>query len=220
MSQPCVDRRSTSSRRRFVQTSGAVALSLVSLTLLVGCDAPSSGGGAAATSFKGIDITGAEYARTFSLTDQYGQRRTLADFRGKAVVVFFGFTQCPDVCPTTMAELAQVKASLGKDGDRVQGVFVSVDPERDTAAALKTYMGAFDPSFVALRGSLEETAATAKEFKAFYAKVPGKTEGSYSVDHTAGSYVFDAQGKVRLFVRYGSGAQPLADDLKALLALG
>ncbi len=197
-----------------------MAVSLMSSLWLAGCDAPSSGGGAAGAAFKGIDITGAEYARTLSLTDPDGQRRTLADFKGKVTVVFFGFTQCPDVCPTTMAELAQVKASLGKDGDRVQGVFVTVDPERDTAAALKTYMGAFDPSFVALRGSPEEIAATVKEFKAFYAKVPGKTEGSYSVDHTAGSYVFDAQGKVRLFIRYGSGAQPLADDLKALLALG
>jgi protein SCO1/2 len=117
-----------------------------------------------------------------------------------------------------MAELAQVKAALGKDGDRVQGVFVTVDPERDTAAVLKSYMGGFDPSFVALRGSPEEIAATAKEFKVFYAKVPGKTEGSYSVDHTAGSYVFDAQGKVRLFIRYGGGAEALAADLKTLLA--
>ncbi len=203
-----------------MKIGGAVAVSVLTLTLLAGCDAPSSGGSAATATFKGVDITGAEYARTFSLTDPDGQRRTLADFKGKVTVVFFGFTQCPDVCPTTMAELAQVKASLGQDGDRVQGVFVTVDPERDTAAALKTYMGAFDPSFVALRGSPEETAATAKEFKAVYAKVPGKTEGSYSVDHTAGSYVFDALGKVRLFIRYGSGAQALADDLKALLAQG
>ena len=191
----------------------------VSLMALAGCDVPSSGG-AAAPSFQGIDITGADYARTLSLTDQNGQPRTLADFTGKVTVVFFGFTQCPDVCPTTMAELAQVKASLGKDGDRVQGVFVTVDPERDTAAVLKTYMGGFDPSFVALRGSPDDIAATAKEFKVFYAKVPGKTEGSYSVDHTAGSYVFDAQGKVRLFIRYGGGAQALAADLKTLLAAG
>ncbi|OYT98192.1 MAG: SCO family protein [Burkholderiales bacterium PBB1] len=192
---------------------------MIMSALQAGCDAPSSSAGSAA-SFKGIDITGADYARTLSLTDQNGQPRTLADFKGKVTVVFFGFTQCPDVCPTTMAELAQVKASLGKDGDRIQGVFVTVDPERDTAAVLKTYMGGFDPSFVALRGSPEEIAATAKEFKVFYAKVPGKTEGAYSVDHTAGSYVFDTQGRVRLFVRYGSGAEALAADLKALLAAG
>lgn len=204
-------------RRRFMQRSAATVT--LSALLLVGCDAPSSGGSAAAP-FKGIDITGADYARSFSLTDQNGQRRTLADFKGKVTVVFFGFTQCPDVCPTTMAELAQVKASLGKDGDRVQGVFITVDPERDTAESLKTYMKGFDPSFVALRGSPEEIAATAKEFKVFYAKVPGKIEGTYSVDHTAGSYVFDAQGRVRLFVRYGGGAQALAADLKTLLAAG
>ena len=217
MSQPPVSRHPISSRRSFLRLGG-VALATSAL-LLAGCDVPSSGGGAA-TSFKGVDITGADYARTLSLTDQNGQPRTLADFKGKVAVVFFGFTQCPDVCPTTMAELAQVKASLGKDGDRVQGVFVTVDPERDTAAVLKTYMGGFDPSFIALRGSLEDIAATAKEFKVFYAKVPGKTEGSYSVDHTAGSYVFDAQGKVRLFVRYGAGAEALAADLKTLLAAG
>ncbi|MEI7466014.1 MAG: SCO family protein [Burkholderiales bacterium] len=186
---------------------------------LAGCDAPSTGAGVTPT-FKGIDITGAEYARTLSLTDQNGQPRTLADFKGKVTVVFFGFTQCPDVCPTTMAELAQVKASLGKDRDRVQGVFVTVDPERDTAAVLKSYMSGFDPSFVALRGSPEEIATAAKEFKVFFAKVPGKTEGSYSVDHTAGSYVFDARGRVRLFIRYGGGAEALAADLKTLLAAG
>ncbi len=172
------------------------------------------------TAFKGIDITGAEYARTLSLTDQNGQPRTLADFKGKVTVVFFGYTQCPDVCPTTMAELAQVKAALGKDGDRLQGVFVTVDPDRDTADVLKAYLSAFDPGFVALRGTAEQIAAVAKEFKVFYAKVPGKTEGSYSVDHTAGSYVFDSQGKVRLFVRYGSGAEALAADLKMLLSMG
>ena len=211
-----VSRGSGLSRRRVLWLGGAA---VVMSALQTGCDAPSSGGGSGA-SFKGIDITGADYARTLSLTDQNGQTRTLADFKGKVIVVFFGFTQCPDVCPTTMAELAQVKASLGKDGDRIQGVFVTVDPERDTAAVLKTYMGGFDPSFVALRGSPEDIAATAKEFKVFYAKVPGKTEGSYSVDHTAGSYVFDTQGKVRLFVRYGGGAEALAADLKTLLAAG
>ena len=186
--------------------------------VLAGCDSGSAP--AAKLSFKGVDITGAEYARTLSLPDQNGQLRSLADFKGKAVVVFFGYTQCPDVCPATMAELAQIKKAMGKDGERVQGVFVSVDPERDTPEILKAYMASFDGSFVALRGSAEQTKAAAKEFKVFYGKVPGKTEGSYSVDHTAGSFVFDPQGKVRLFVRYGSGAEPLAADLKALLAAG
>jgi len=168
--------------------------------------------------FKGTDITGAEYGRTLALTDQEGKPRTLADFKGKVVVVFFGYTQCPDVCPTTMAELAQVKKALGKDGERLQGIFVTVDPERDTPAVLKSYMSSFDPSFVALRGTVEQTKEVAKEFKVFFAKVPGRTPDSYTMDHTAGSYVFDSSGKLRLFVRYGSGTDALAADLKTLLA--
>lgn len=200
-------------------TTRRLALISVVALLLAGCDKP-GGTGAAGASFRAVDITGAEYARTLSLQDPDGKTRTLADFKGKVTVVFFGYTQCPDVCPTTMAELAQVKKSLGADGERVQGVFVTVDPERDTAELLKAYMGSFDPSFVALRGTPEQTAAMAKEFKVFYAKVPGKVEGSYTMDHTAGSYVFDAAGKVRLFVRYGSGADALAADLKTLLAAG
>jgi protein SCO1 len=168
--------------------------------------------------FQAVDITGAEYGKSLSLTDQNGVARTLADFKGKVTVVFFGYTQCPDVCPTTMAELAQVKKTLGADGDRVQGVFVTVDPDRDTPQVLKAYMASFDPTFIALRGTAEQTTAAAKEFKVFFAKVPGTTEGSYTVDHTAGSYILDAEGKIRLFVRYGSGAPALTADLKALLA--
>jgi protein SCO1/2 len=182
--------------------------------LLAACDKP----GPPAANFHGADITGAEYARTLALPDQNGQPRTLADFKGKVTVVFFGYTQCPDACPTTMAELAQVKKLLGQDGERLQGVFVTVDPERDTPQALKSYMTNFDPSFVALRGTLEQTAAAAKEFKVFYAKVHGKAADSYSMDHSAGSYVFDTQGRIRLFERYGSGADALVADIKALLA--
>lgn len=168
--------------------------------------------------FKGIDLTGAEYARSLNLTDQDGRARSLADFKGKVVVVFFGYTQCPDVCPTTMAEVAEVKRALGPEGERVQGVFVTVDPERDTAALLKAYLGSFDPSFVGLRGSEEQTRAAAKEFKVFYAKVPGKTPDTYTMDHTAASFIFDTEGRVRVYVRYGAGAQPLIDDIKLLLA--
>jgi protein SCO1/2 len=170
--------------------------------------------------FQGVDITGAEYGRRLSLPDQDGKERTLADFKGKVVVVFFGYTQCPDVCPTTMAELAQVKKELGADGARVQGIFVTVDPARDTPEVLKSYVTAFDPSFVALRGTPEQTTEVAKEFKVFFAKVPGRTEGSYTVDHTAGSYVLDPEGRIRVFERYGSGAAPLTADLKVLLGAG
>lgn len=190
---------------------------LLAALLLLACDQPAGEGGAKAA-FRGIDITGAEYARSLALTDQHGAPRTLEQFKGKVSVVFFGYTQCPDVCPGTMAELAQVKKSLGKDGQRVQGIFVTVDPQRDTQDVLKSYMAGFDPDFIALRGTPEQTKAAAKEFKVFYATSPGKTENSYTVDHTAGSFIFDARGRVRLFVRYGTGAEALASDLKALLA--
>jgi protein SCO1/2 len=191
-------------------------LVLAAAAWLAGCERGTPG----QASFRGVDITGADYGRKLALPDQDGKPRTLDDFRGKVTVVFFGYTQCPDVCPTTMAELAQVKKSLGPDGDRIQGVFVTVDPERDKPELLKAYMTSFDPSFIALRGSPEQTQATAKEFKVFYAKVPGKAEGSYTMDHTAGSYIFDTQGRLRLFVRYGGGADALAADLKTLLAAG
>lgn len=194
----------------------AMLVVVLAVGLLGGCDRLT--GGAQKPSFKAIDITGAEYARELSLPDADGKLRTLADFKGKVTLIFFGFTQCPDVCPTTLSELAAVKRELGKDGDRLQGVFVSVDPQRDTPEILKAYMASFDPSFIALRGTPEQTQAAARNFKVFYAQVPGKTEGSYTVDHTAGTYVFDAQGKVRLFVRYGSGAEALTHDLKLLLA--
>lgn len=198
-------------RRFLILAAAAIALA--------GCDKLGIGvPGASAPAFKAIDITGADYAKELSLTDANGKPRTLAEFKGKVVVVFFGFTQCPDVCPSTMAELAAVKRELGVDGARVQGIFVTVDPERDTAALLKDYVANFDSSFVALRGTPDETKAAAKQFKIFYAKVPGKTDSSYTMDHTAGSYIFDAKGRVRLFTRYGSGAPALVHDLKLLLA--
>ncbi len=167
--------------------------------------------------FKSVDVTGADFAQNFSLPDHNGVTRTLADFKGKVVVVFFGFAQCPDVCPTTMVELAEIKKLLGKQGDRLQGIFITVDPERDTPQVLKAYMENFDPSFLALRGTPEKTAATAKQFKIYYKKVDGKTPGSYTMDHSAGSYIYDPQGRVRLFTRYGSGAANLASDIELLL---
>jgi protein SCO1 len=168
--------------------------------------------------FTGIDITGADYAQGFSLTDHNGQARTLADFKGQAVVVFFGFTQCPDVCPTSLTELAQAKQLLGEQGSRLQGLFISIDPERDTPAIMKEYMASFDPSFLALYAKPDELSALAKSFKVYYKKVDGPTPTSYTMDHSAGSYVFDPQGRIRIYHRYGSGAPALASDVKALLA--
>ena len=167
--------------------------------------------------FKGVDITGAEYAKDFALTDQHGQVRSLKDFAGKAVVVFFGYTQCPDVCPTTLQELQQVKRLLGADGDRLQAVFVTVDPERDTPELLQAYMASFDPSFVALRPGPEQLQALLKDFKIYAKKVDGKTATSYTMDHSAQSYIYDPQGRLRLYSRYGSGPQAMADDLRLLL---
>ena len=167
--------------------------------------------------FQGIDITGAQYARELNLPDVDGKVRKLAEFKGKVVIVFFGYTQCPDVCPTTLAQIAELKKKLGPDGDKVVGVFVSVDPERDTPEVLKAYVGSFGKDFVALRGSIDETKAIASEFKVFYGKVPGTTDGSYTVNHTANSFIFDTEGRVRLAETYGAGPEPLAHDVKALL---
>jgi protein SCO1/2 len=167
--------------------------------------------------FRAVDITGADYAKDFPLPDADGRPRSLKDFAGKAVVVFFGFTQCPDVCPTTLAELSAAKKLLGPDGDKVQGVFITVDPERDTPEVLKAYMANFDPGFVALRGTPEQLAAVAKDFKVYYKKVEGKTPSSYTMDHSAASYVYDTRGRLRLYTRYGGGPQALADDLRLLL---
>ena len=167
--------------------------------------------------FKSIDLTGADYAKGFALADHNGAQRTLADFKGKVVVVFFGFTQCPDVCPTALADLAEVKRLLGPQGDKLQGLFVSVDPERDTPEVLKAYMTNFDPGFLALRPTAEQLPEVAKAFKIFYKKVEGPTPTSYTMEHSAGSYVFDPQGRVRLYTRQAVGAQGLAEDLALLL---
>ena len=167
--------------------------------------------------FAAVDLTGADYAKDFQLPDHTGVVRSLKDFRGKLVVLFFGYTQCPDVCPTTMTELAQAKKALGADGDKVQGIFVTVDPERDTPEVLKGYMANFDPTFIALRGTPDQLAAMAKDFKVYYKKVDGKSPTTYTMDHSAASYVYDTQGRLRLYTRYGSGAQALASDLKLLL---
>ena len=170
--------------------------------------------------FKASDITGSSFGRDFELRDPQGNARRLADFRGKAVVVFFGYTQCPDVCPTTLAALAEAMKELGPDADRVQVLFITVDPERDTPALLAQYVPAFDPRFLGLYGDAEATARTAKEFKIIYQKVPGSSAGTYTMDHSAGTYVFDPQGRLRLYVANGQGADVFAHDLRELLRAG
>jgi protein SCO1/2 len=196
---------------------------LLMVLSLSACGDKRAGGGQEMTlspansSFINTDVTGLGYARDFALTDHTGKPRTLADYKGKAVLVFFGYTQCPDVCPTTMVEMANVMKEMGPLASKVQVLFVTVDPERDTQELLSKYVPAFDPSFVGLYGNQAATDKVAKEFRVFYQKVPGKTPGSYTMDHTAGSYVFDPEGHIRLFVRHGQGPDPIAHDLKLLL---
>jgi protein SCO1 len=189
--------------------SSALALLFIALA------ACNSGAG-----FKSTDITGAEYGKKLDLTDHTGRPRHLEDFRGKAVVLFFGFTHCPDVCPTTLAETAQALKTLGADADRVQVLFVTVDPERDTPGVLAKYVTAFDPRFLGLYGDAEATRRAAKEFKIFFEKRPGGPSGSYSMDHSAQSYVFDPQGRLRLLVRPERIAEDLPADLRTLLRAG
>ena len=167
--------------------------------------------------FQGVDLTGAEYGRDLPLTDQFGEERSIKDFAGKVVVVFFGYTQCPDVCPTSMSELAEVKRSLGADGDKLQGIFVTVDPERDTPELLAQYVPAFDARFLGLYGTPEKIAEVAKEFRVFYRK-SGDLAGHYTIDHTAGTYVFGPDGRPRLYVKHAEDPQVVVADIKALLA--
>jgi len=169
-----------------------------------------------AAKFRLTDVTGANFGKELNLTDHDGKPRTLADFRGKVVTVFFGFTHCPDVCPVTLAEMAQVVRELGPDGSRVQVLFVTVDPERDSQQVLKQYVPSFNPTFVGLYGDAEATARVAKEFKIYYRKQPAK-DGHYSVDHSAGTYIIDPQGRLRLFAQYGAGAPALLHDIRILL---
>jgi protein SCO1/2 len=180
----------------------------LAVLILAACD----GGG---PKFRNVDMTGADYAKGFALTDHHGKPRTLADFNGKAVVVFFGYTRCPDVCPTTMVEMKEVMRKLGSEADRVQVLFVTLDPERDTQQVLAQYVPAFDPRFLGLYGDSATTAKTAKDFKVFYEKRPGSSPGSYTIDHTAASYVFDPKGRLRLYVKHDQ-IGTLADDLRML----
>ena len=169
--------------------------------------------------FKNVDITGSTaFGKDFSLLDPDGKTRTLADFKGKVVVMFFGYTQCPDVCPTTLMEMQQVMTLMGPQADKIQVLFVTLDPERDTAAILKQYVPAFDPRFLGLRPADEVALEqVTKDFKIYYKKVPGSSPGSYTMDHTAGSYAFDPDGHLRLYIKHAQGPETLAHDLKELL---
>ena len=186
-------------------------LPLLLAALLSACDRP-----AEAPKFNLTDVTNVGFGKELNLTDHNGKPRTLADFRGKVVTVFFGFTHCPDACPTTLVEMAQVVKALGPDGDKVQVLFVTVDPERDTQAVLKQYVPSFNPAFLGLYGDAEATARAAKEFKVFYQKQPEKG-GAYSVDHSAGTFILDREGRLRLFAQYGQGATPMLHDIRLLL---
>jgi protein SCO1 len=183
---------------------------LAAVLALAGC-------GEQQASFRATDVTGAQFARDFELIGHDGQPRTLADFRGQVVVVFFGFTHCPDVCPITLAELAAALGKLGDDAKRVQVLLVTVDPERDTPDVLGGYVTAFDKSFIGLTGSAEQIAAVAREFKVIYQRVDGSRPDSYSMDHSAGTFVFDTEGRLRLYVSYGQGSEVFAHDIAQLL---
>ena len=198
----------------------ACCLSLFALTLLVTACGPQAQSGA--PRFQLTDVTGAPFGKSLALTDHTGKPRTLTDFQGKVIVLFFGFTQCPDICPTTLAEMAKVVKDLGPDGSKVQVLFVSVDPERDTAALLSQYVTTFNPDFLGLRGDAEATQRAAKEFKVYVQKQPAKngSNGNYSVDHSAGTFVLDQRGQLRLFAQHNSGSQALIGDIRTLLKAG
>lgn len=206
------ERFAAAPRRRWLGLAAA-ALAAAAAPWLAGCER-----GSDRPALRGIDVTGAPYGRTLSLTDQHGQRRTLEDFRGKVVMLYFGFVQCPDVCPTALARAVEVMQRLGPDAGRVQLLFVTVDPERDTPALLRDYMAAFHPSFLGLTGTPEEIAAAAREFKVYYAKVP--TGSGYTMDHSAQTYLIDVQGRLRIVLKHEQTADDYAHDIAWLLREG
>lgn len=185
--------------------------------LLIACDNSQSGRMADNDGFVGTDITGADFPKPLTLTDHNGDKRTMSDFAGKAVILFFGFTHCPDVCPTTMVDLKNTMKLLGDKADEVQVLFVTLDPARDTQEVLAKFVPSFDPRFIGMRGSLQETAETLGNFKIYYLKVPGKSENDYTIDHSAGMYAFDKEGKIRLYLGYGQKSEDIASDIKKLL---
>ena len=188
-----------------------LALLLMSVFVLGACSKEQP------ASYVATDISGASYARDFQLTDHNGKARTLADFRGKVVAIFFGYTHCPDVCPTTLSDFAMAMKRLGKDAEKVQVIFVTVDPERDTRTLLAQYVPAFHPSFLGMYTTPVMTQALASEFKLFYQKQAIDKRGRYAVDHSAGTYIYDPQGRVRLYMAYGQGPEAIAHDIAQLL---
>jgi len=213
----CVDARADDccpSRRRVLVNAGRAGVVLLgagAAALITGC------GEARNTPFHAIDVTGATFGEGFALSDFNGQTRTLADYRGKVVALFFGFMQCPDACPMTLAKLAEVRTALGPDADRLQVVFITLDPERDTPELLKDYVPAFDPSFTGLHGSPGQIAELAKSYKAYYSKVKGATPGSYTIDHSTFTYLYDPKGRLRLMARHELDAAQLESDVRRLM---
>ena len=204
-------------KRQALTRLAALAVLAVLAVLTVLATAAGVTGCSEKPSFNAVDITGADYAQGFALQDHNGKLRQLSDFQDKVVLLFFGYTQCPDACPTTMADLADIKKTLGKDGERLQVLFISVDPARDTPTLLKAYMENFDPRFLALIAPPDQLPALAKNYKIYYKKVEGTTPTSYSMDHSAGTYIYDTQGRLRLFSHYGAPKEGLERDLRVLL---
>jgi len=200
--------RPSADRRRLVQLALA---GMAGMPVLMACTPE-------VKPFKSTDVTGASFGQNLQIKDHNGNLRSIEDFKGKIVVVFFGFAQCPDVCPTSMATMAEVKRLLGAQGDRLQVLFITVDPDRDTQALLKEYMANFDPSFIALRPEPGALDAVASSFKVYQKKVPGSTPTTYTVDHSAGKYIFDPESRVRLFSAYGTDAATIASDIQILLS--
>ncbi len=190
---------------------------LIFFCLLSACDSPQGGNVKSSGDFIATDITGADFSKPLNLTDHTGQRRRMSDFAGKVVVMFFGFTHCPDVCPTTMAELKKTMKILGNKADEVQVLFITVDPERDTQEVLASFVPSFDGRFIGLRGSLQETAETLGNYKIYYQKVPGESADDYTIDHSAGMYAFDKKGKIRLYFSFGQKPEAIARDIEKLL---
>lgn len=189
----------------------------ICLLFLTACNSSQGGSAESASGFAGTDITGASFPKPLTLTDHTGKLRTMSDFKGKVVILFFGFTHCPDVCPTTMLELKNTMKLLGDEAEQVQVLFVTVDPRRDTQEVLAQFVPSFDKRFIGLRGSLQETAETLGNFKIYYQEVPGKSKDDYSIDHSAGMYVFDKEGKVRLYLGYGQKPEDITSDVRKLL---